>query len=1100
MISDEPLGQVITFYSYKGGTGRSMALANLACILAARQNEEKGKGVLIVDWDLEAPGVHTFFFRDETDSKFNQQSGLIDLFLEIKKITCDRFLDQEQTEEEVINLLDDIRTEQYILSTDEPCLYILKAGRFDKGYSTNVNTFDWEELYKRSPHLFRLFAEHLARKYQYVLIDSRTGLTDISGICTTLLPEKLVVVFTPNRQSLSGLAELIRRATNYRKQTDDLRPLAIFPLPSRIELDETELREDWRCGNTKKRINGYQPQFEKLFKEIYDLPECDLNNYFNEVQIRHASRFAYGEEIAVKIEASEDSLSLTRSFKTFTDCLVTLSGPWEDLKSARRVKFPLPEIPPYYKTWVEDRCSTIEIDKLREKSAVIQVRLPEIFIPLYAYSWERKSDVGRGRKEYLDKGTKDEERPDNIEDLIVKSEALLIEGQAASGKTTLLKHFAYSATRDMYYRGLDCHLTILIFLKDLKSFFDTHQDIVASPAVAESILSSYFQITGNGLDLDVVKAFLEEGKALFLVDGLDAIDPKSRKIVVDSLADLMTRYRGNKLVLSSRPHGIEGPAATRLGKFLIRILPLNTSQRDQFIKNWFDYAYAIGSQTGHKTAEDMIGEISAHPATAALTENPLMLTAVCMLYHDGKELPGQRAELYRKFIYSLLYKRFEDYEKVLEYLETFAHAMHTRGTRSADRAFAVTVMEGVFRRQDAGTEKEYRKRLEKTFDEIEQKCGLLKFEDGQYLFWHLTFQEFLTAVCLVDNHTDYTAAIRDYWGDEHYKEVIQLYIGYLSIENKKWANEIIRQAVTREEGAPGTWMLASKSLLDIQRDRREPDLVETVRKRLLAVIGSSNEPKVFVDAGETLGWLSDPRDLREFVPIEGGIYKLSTGKFTIKAFELGKHPLTNAWFGEFIDAGGYHKREYWTPEGLKWLADSNAQYPRFWHERKWTCPNAPVVGVSWYEAAAFTRWLTLTLNDGYTYRLPDETEWEAAASGFEGREYPWGKGWDRKRCNNGELGLQRTSPVGVFTKGETSEGVTDMAGNIWEWTVTDYESRRALDDVTFEAEWSKVLQRPVVRGGSWGYHGDYCRCASRSRIPPIIRNNSTGFRCARDVK
>jgi MinD-like ATPase involved in chromosome partitioning or flagellar assembly len=80
MRPDEPLGQVITFYSYKGGTGRSMALANVACILAARQNEKKGKGVLMVDWDLEAPGLHTFFFRDETDSKFNQQSGLIDLF------------------------------------------------------------------------------------------------------------------------------------------------------------------------------------------------------------------------------------------------------------------------------------------------------------------------------------------------------------------------------------------------------------------------------------------------------------------------------------------------------------------------------------------------------------------------------------------------------------------------------------------------------------------------------------------------------------------------------------------------------------------------------------------------------------------------------------------------------------------------------------------------------------------------------------------------------------------------------------------------------------------------------------------------------------
>ena len=72
-----------------------------------------------------------------------------------------------------------------------------------------------------------------------------------------------------------------------------------------------------------------------------------------------------------------------------------------------------------------------------------------------------------------------------------------------------------------------------------------------------------------------------------------------------------------------------------------------------------------------------------------------------------------------------------------------------------------------------------------------------------------------------------------------------------------------------------------------------------------------------------------------------------------------------------------------------------------WHERSWTCPNAPVVGVCWYEADAFCRWLTMTCDDGFTYRLPDEKEWEAAAAGFEKREYPWGK-WAEDRCNTRE--------------------------------------------------------------------------------------------------
>jgi predicted NACHT family NTPase len=144
-----------------------------------------------------------------------------------------------------------------------------------------------------------------------------------------------------------------------------------------------------------------------------------------------------------------------------------------------------------------------------------------------------------------------------------------------------------------------------------------------------------------------------------------------------------------------------------------------------------------------------------HPSIDVLTDNPLMLTAICILYHDGKELPGQRAELYKKFLISLLYKRFPDYEKVYDFLKTFAFKMHSAGARSADRAFAVGVLRSVYKRQDGESEEDYRKRTERLFDEIEPRCGLLKFESGQHLFWHLTFQEFLTAVYIVDNSTDY---------------------------------------------------------------------------------------------------------------------------------------------------------------------------------------------------------------------------------------------------------------------------------------------------------------------------------------------------------
>ena len=86
----------------------------------------------------------------------------------------------------------------------------------------------------------------------------------------------------------------------------------------------------------------------------------------------------------------------------------------------------------------------------------------------------------------------------------------------------------------------------------------------------------------------------------------------------------------------------------RFGDRHVRILPLSLAQREEFITKWFRYVHSPGSETGERTAPAMIGEIRTHPGVEKLIDNPLMLTAVCILYHDGRELPGQRAEQYKK--------------------------------------------------------------------------------------------------------------------------------------------------------------------------------------------------------------------------------------------------------------------------------------------------------------------------------------------------------------------------------------------------------------------------------------------------------------------
>jgi MinD-like ATPase involved in chromosome partitioning or flagellar assembly len=257
---DVSLGQVTTFYSYKGGTGRTMALANVAWILAAA-----GKRVLILDWDLEAPGVHRYFAPLLADPELAQSEGLID-WLYAYLLAATRPPPLEQSEEKPLNV-GGTSSEQLPLDTGwvEPYLDltaytapvefafpggggidIVGAGRQNATYGARVNTFDWINFYKRfygAAFLSRAIAS--ARKdYDHVLIDSRTGVSDTSGICTVQLPDALVVFFTLNRQSILGVTGILQDVVRQRQAAllDGTQPskrgIQIWPVPTRVEVGE----------------------------------------------------------------------------------------------------------------------------------------------------------------------------------------------------------------------------------------------------------------------------------------------------------------------------------------------------------------------------------------------------------------------------------------------------------------------------------------------------------------------------------------------------------------------------------------------------------------------------------------------------------------------------------------------------------------------------------------------------------------------------------------------------------------------------------------------------------------------------------------------
>lgn len=305
-------GKCVTFYSYKGGVGRSMALVNIACLLA-----KKEKKVLIVDWDLEAPGLHQFF------NVGNEIPGLVELFTALKKYVSAEEVNNEQgfTAYFTENLAKYIEPNVPPKKGNSITIDILKAGLFDADYANKLRELNWKEIYEHSPSLFRCLAQYLAHNYDYVLIDSRTGLADTGGITTMLMPDKLVLVFALNDQNINGVLSIAKQAIDYRFDSFDYRRLDIYPLPSRVESKGSDDLQDW--------IDKYKHKFETLFTEKYELDECNLSAYFDRSVINYFPAHAHGENIPVLKESVENSSFISFDYNRFLTVLLENIPAWE---------------------------------------------------------------------------------------------------------------------------------------------------------------------------------------------------------------------------------------------------------------------------------------------------------------------------------------------------------------------------------------------------------------------------------------------------------------------------------------------------------------------------------------------------------------------------------------------------------------------------------------------------------------------------------------------------------------------------------------------------------------------------------------------------
>ncbi len=210
---------------------------------------------------------------------------------------------------------------------------------------------------------------------------------------------------------------------------------------------------------------------------------------------------------------------------------------------------------------------------------------------------------------------------------------------------------------------------------------------------------------------------------------------------------------------------------------------------------------------------------------------------------------------------------------------------------------------------------------------------------------------------------------------------------------------------------------------------------------------------------------------------------------------IGKTPVTCAQFRPFVESDGYTNPAYWTPAGWQWRQERKIVQPAYWNNPEWRGDDCPVIGVSWFEAVAYCRWLSA--QTGIIVRLPTEAEWEKAARGPDGRIWPWGNKWDTTRCNTKEAGVGRTTPVGRYPAGASPYVALDMAGNVFEWCATQW---RKPYPYTLEDEWRDDYLAAdamrVVRGGSWFSERQYGRGAFRFNFYPRYRYFIQGLRVA----
>ena len=819
-------------------------------------------------------------------------------------------------------------------------------------------------------------------------------------------------------------------------------------------------------------------------------------------------------------------------------------------KAGAKRKPAKPTVPSEYTTWLLGRCGDVELMGLELKHGS-GVRLNHVYTPL---ATSARADVAehpkRGRRKSKEPGPEEliEEQRESKQLLLdlLNEQSLLVSGAPGSGKSTfcrwvtwLICHGAMPAVdvpapegyRESFPLNLRGRLPVLVPLRD----FWSRLPATGSQSLAFGDLLSALETwlaaqEYPGLDWPCLQAHLDHGSALLMLDGMDEVPPvrkaesgewHPRTMLIDGLADAVARWTkaGNRVLVTSRPYGVDGAQRRKLGLMDAPILSLDEELQALLVRRWF-LRLTENDDLGLKTADAMLGHIRTEGGLQELASNPLLLTAICIIYDEGKRLPHDKYLLYDRIVDTVLHKRYQakqNIDVIRGRLAAVALGMHTgaglgRGREAPEANVSereIDLVLQAYQQLDGSVDQGLSDTVRVREDLLSQSGLLVSQGQGGASFHHLSIQEFLAAERLFVLHGQKPDELAKLFLDRGqaagwrntlgllFGDLIDTFKAHSGVECLRELTEHIKlpEVKPSQRGrSGGVWRQAIVfgDCLRILLGRQSA-IPEEISSFFRQCVFRAVEQEIAVEERQTLavalGWLGDPRiavDLRfdahqaphpGFVEIPAGKYVFGDGKTEVTIdhpFRLSKYPVTHSQYALFIEEGGYGNRRHWSDEGWRWSQHEGVTAPVYWRRQDFDAPNQPVVGVTWWEADAFCRWAG--------GRLPTEREWEVAARGSDGCEYPWGNDWEDGICNSLEAGLGRTSAVGIFPRSRSAAfGLEDLSGNVWEWC--------------FDL-WSTDGSDRVLRSGSWSYSGEDCRSAYRNGYQPVSQHVSLGFRLA----